>query len=366
MLNRYVSVLLATSLMVVLIATGCAPAGDTGGGGQPTGQVHRWRVQQIHAAGSLYYEKGVEVFEAIDAMSNGRLEITNNPPGSLVPAAQELDAVQSGTIDGMNVPASFYTGQLGIVSNFWTGYPAGPGPSEMMMWYFEGGGKELYDEMMERSGYSSVKHVGMWILTSAELFCWANKPISTLADFQGLKFRAGGMWGNMAATLGASVVTLPGGELYQALERGVIDAFEFTTPGNDFTMGFTEIADYVVGPGIHSPTSMCELNVNRDRWEELPDDLKGILSEAVRSALFKNWAEADQADVEGWQKIVDSGIEVIILSQDVQDEIVRVSDQFMANEASKDPVFAKVWQSQKDYLQSYRFMKSVVQPAIGS
>jgi len=364
MVSRYVSIVLAMSLVLAVVATSCAPSGGTGNG-PSADKIHQWRAQQIHAAGSVYYEKGVELFQAVDTMSAGRLVITNNPPGALVPAAQELDAVKSGTIDAMNVPASFYTGQLGIVSNFWTGYPAGPGPSEMIMWYFEGGGKDLYDEMLEMSGYSSVKHVGMWILTSAELFCWANKPVRTLADFQGMKFRAGGMWGNMAATLGASVVTLPGGELYQSLERGVIDAFEFTTPGNDFSMGFTEIAKYVVGPGIHSPTSMCELNVNRDRWEELPDDLKAILSEAVRSALYKNWAEADQADVEGWQKIVDSGIEVITLSQEVQDEIIRVSDAFMAEKAAADPFFAKVWQSQQDYLKAYRHMKSVVQPSIG-
>jgi len=358
-------------VMVALLAgsslTACAPAGGEDGGsdtGAGDETVYKWRCQQIHAAGSLYYEKGVEMFQRIEEASGGRLVITNNPPGALVPAAQELEAVESGAIDVMASPGSIYTGQLGIVSNFWTGYPAGPGPSEMMMWYFEGGGRELYNEMLENASFT-VHHAGIWILTSAELFAWANKPIDSLDDFEGLKFRSGGMWGNVLGTLGASVVTLPGGELYQSLERGVIDAFEYTTPGNDYTMGFYEIADYVVGPGIHSPTSMCELTINRDSWEELPDDLKALLTEGIDASLFQNWAEADRADVEGWEKIKETGITVITLPQEVQDEIVKVSDEFLAGEAAKDPFFAKVWESQKSYLEAYRAMKAAVQPNIG-
>jgi len=102
-------------------------------------------------------------------MSGGRLQITNFPPGALVPAMQELDAVQEGALDAMNSPASIYQGQVGIVSNFWTGYPAGPGPAEEVIWYMIGGGKELYQEMLGNAGYDNVFHAGFWALSSAEL-----------------------------------------------------------------------------------------------------------------------------------------------------------------------------------------------------
>jgi len=298
-------------------------------------------------------------------MTGGRLVIQNFPAGGIVPGAQEIDAAQSGAIECYNVPISFWAGKFGQSVNFWTGYPAGPGPIEEIMWHLKGGGKELYKEMLVKGGYDKLEHLGFWALSSAELFAWSKKPLDTLEAFKGLKFRSGGMWGSMLSTLGASVVLVPGGEIYSAMEKGVIDAFEYTTPGNDYSMGFTEIAKYVYGPGIHSPMSWCEFTVNKDRWAELPDDIKAIVRGAVDASLIKSWAEMEMEDIKGLELIQKSKVEYRLLSKEVQDQILQVSSKFLDQEAAKDPFFSKVLQSQRDFLKKYRNFKQSVQPSIG-
>ncbi len=372
-----VGVVTILALVTVACAAEPAPEGEEvapseeedGDGAIPSaaeGKTFRWKSQQIHSAGSLTFEHGVALCDRIEAMSGGRLVIENFPAGALVPALQELDAVQAGTIDVMLSPGSIYKGQLGNVSNFWTGYPAGPGPVEMMKWVYEGGGEELYREMLERAGYDKAEFIGFFVLTSAESFCWSNEPIDSLDDFDGLKFRCGGMWGNVLAGLGASVVTLPGGELYQSLERGVIDAFEYCNPGMDWTMGFYEIAKYWGGPGIHSPMSWCEMLINEDRWNELPDDLQEIVRGAVDSMLARTWAEHDMTDVMAMSQLENEGVEIILLSQEVQDAVVEASDAYLVEQAAQDEFFKKVWESQKAFLAAYRPYKDQVQPKIGS
>ncbi len=328
-----------------------------------TEEVFEWKSQQIHSAGSVWYELGTNLFKDIEKMSGGRLVITNHPPGALVPFMQELDATQRGTIDVMMVPAAFYKGILGESVNFFGGsYPGGPGPSEAVIWYLEGGGRALYKEMIANAGYDKVEHIGYWGMSSAEGFAWSNKPLDSLAAFKGVKFRSMGMWAAVLDKLGAAVVSVPGGELYSAMERGVIDAFEFTTPGNDVTMGFTEIATYWHGPGIQASTAGAELNFNKDKWDELPADLQEIVRKAVDASLFKSWAKMDVLDMEAIAFIQAEGLEIIVLSQEMQDEIILVTAELMDVMANEDPFFKKVLTSHRDFLKDYRNLKSLVQP----
>ncbi len=382
MSKRYASAIVLAAMLVVALMVGCAPEASpttptapttptspttpsTPSPTAPSSETFNWRAQAVYPAGSVYYTHGERIAQDITAMSGGRIQVRYFPAGGVVPAVQEMEACDMGTLEAYFAPASLWTGKVGLVSNLWTGYPAGPGPVEMMVWISQYGGMELWEEMIGNAGLNLV-NAGFGSVSSAESFAWSNKPINKLSDFQGLKFRSGGMWGNILGTLGASVVTLPGGELYPSLERGVIDALEYCCPGMDFTMAFYEIADYWTGPGVHSPMSDCEFVVNGDSYNELPDDLKAIVREAVQSNQSKNWHEMERLDAEAMDFLRDYGTTIVILPDDVQEEIVRVSTDFLDGEAAKDAFFKKVLESQREFLKSYRAFKTAVQPSIGT
>jgi len=378
---RFVLFLVGLVTVTALLLSGCAPeatptdeaesaAPEEEGGkadapATPSTETFKWRAQAIYPAGSVYYNHGERVAQDIKEMSGGRIDVSYFPAGGVVPALQEMEACDMGTLEAFFAPMSLWTGKVGLVANLWTGYPAGPGPVEMMVWIDEYGGMALWEEMVANAGLNLV-NTGYGSVSSAESFAWTNKPILKLSDFEGLKFRSGGMWGNVLGTLGASVVTLPGGELYPSMERGVIDSFEYCCPGMDITMGFYEIADYWEGPGIHSPMSDCEFVVNGDVWNELPEDLKAIVKEAVQSNGSKNWHEMERLDAEAMDFIRDYGTEIVILPDDVQLEIIRVSNEFLDGQAADDAFFKKVLDSQRAFLESYRVFKSSAQPTIGT
>jgi TRAP-type mannitol/chloroaromatic compound transport system substrate-binding protein len=229
----------------------------------------------------------------------------------------------------------------------------------MIPWFYEGGGLELMQEMYDRKGLN-IHEVGPCGFSSAELFGWYNKPMLSLEDFKGLKFRTAGIWGEMVTEMGGAVVTCPGGEIYPNMERGVIDAFEYSTPGSDYSAGFHELGVYMHGPGIHAPGCCFELLVNKDKWNELSPDLKAIVTHAAEAMTTRLWALYDYEDTVAMDKLEAYGTEFVYLPEDLQREIVKVANEYY--EKVDDPFFQKVLKSQRDFVKSYRAFKAFAQP----
>ena len=152
---------------------------------------------------------------------------------------------------------------------------------------------------------------------------------------------------------------MPGGEIYEAMKRGVIDAFEYSTPAVNFDMGFHEIAKYAVFPGIHAPGVLMPFLVNKAAWEKLPDDLKLLLKEEVLAECIKNYAIESVGDMEGVEKLKAYGTSIIYLSEDVQKEIAEASVDFYNSKAATDPFFAKVWNSVSQFTKAMRETNSL-------
>jgi TRAP-type mannitol/chloroaromatic compound transport system substrate-binding protein len=284
-------------------------------------------------------------------MTNGRLVIEFFPGGAVAPATKEFDAVDAGIVEVA------YTGMHYNMDKFSAGglyniIVAGPTPLEYLTWYLEGGGEELFQEMVKDY---NVVGVSVAQITRAEMFGFSNKPLNTLEDFKGLKFRTAGDWGEILEKyFGASVIFLPGGEVYEAFQRGVIDAFEYGSPSLNWPMGFHEVAKYGVFPGIHAPSVIAPYIVNKDAWAKLPDDLKPIVEEEWLAEATRFLCESTIEDMAVIQKYKDYGLEFLTLTEDVQKEVEVAARDFYETKAAEDAFFAKVWTSVRDFMDSYR------------
>lgn len=307
-----------------------------------------WRAQSSYPAGlPQLYEPADNFAKEVTKLSGGRLVVKMHPGGSIVPATKVFDAVSAGTLDLACTWAGWWIGKFPASVLFGNSFPNGLQMREMLAWIYTGGGLELWNEMYKGHG---VKVLPPYGILGSENFCWSRKPINSLADFKGLKFRTVGIWGKCLERLGARVVSLPGGEVYPALERGVIDACEFGTPAIDKKLGFQEICKYLKVPGIHEPCAPLETLVNEKSWEKLPEDLKLMVEVVLRDSCFQAMSKAMKEDAEAMQFFLNyPGLHVSKLSPEMIKEIVRIGDEVLDEYAAKDPFFAKVLKSQRDF-----------------
>jgi TRAP-type mannitol/chloroaromatic compound transport system substrate-binding protein len=214
---------------------------------------------------------------------------------------------------------------------------------------YGGGGKELQQEM-----YGDLPIVVFPLgLTPPESGIWTNRPIESLDDFRGLTVRGAGLGMELLQELGASAMTLSAGDTIPALQRGVVDAAEFADPGMDYGVGLHEVAQYLVGPPIHMGPNMFQLAINRDRWEELPDDLKAIVEAAALAATMEGYVGAWMESIEAFGRIEEYGTVIQKLSPEEQTRAHELALGILERESARDAFFGRVWQSQKDFLESY-------------
>ena len=279
-------------------------------------------------------------------MSGGNFIIEFFPDGSVAPSTKEFDALDRGIVEivqtGMHYNMDKFScgGLYNIIA-------AGPTPMVYLTWYLQGDGQELIQEMF--ADYN-VMGVSVMTIGRAEMFGYSNKPLESMADFKGLKFRTAGDWGEiLTEKFGASVIFLPGGEVYEAMQRGVIDAFEFSSPSVNVPFGFNEIAKYAMFLGIHAPGVLMPGLVNKDAWAKLPDGFKVILEHAILAECLRNHLVESDQDMWGVEQHKAAGMEIIYLSEAVQKEIEAAAEDFYNKKAEEDAFFAKVWNSVNEY-----------------
>jgi TRAP-type mannitol/chloroaromatic compound transport system substrate-binding protein len=226
-----------------------------------------------------------------------------------------------------------------------------------MAWYYVGDGMKLCNEAMKDFGYV----IGMSCDT-AELFCHSNVKIETQKDLKGIKFRTYGLWAEILKGYGASVVTLPGGEIYSAAERKVIDAFEFRPPAADWTKGFHEITKYIGVPGIHSPNNPHIFLVNKKKWDSLPSDLQTLLKDEIFAWALHRLIYAPYDDGLAMEKYKKYGTELVTVSDELQRDIARRVKEWCEKTAAKDANFKKVYENQMTFFKTFRVPLQVVSP----
>lgn len=215
----------------------------------------------------------------ITDLSGGRLNITVHGAGEIVPSFGVFDAVSQGVAQMYHSVPAYWISKNKAIGMFGS-FPFGMNMQEKLGWMYWGGGQQLYDGIYEGFGLKGFLAGG----TGPQWFGWFKNEIHTLDDIRGMRIRTTGFSGEMLRRVGVAVVTLPGGEVFQALQSGTIDAGEFVGPWNDFAFGFHQVAKHYYGPGVGEPCSTEEIAINASAYNALPDDLKLIIKTVAMSA----------------------------------------------------------------------------------
>ncbi|WAJ37751.1 TRAP transporter substrate-binding protein [Pseudomonas sp. GOM7] len=290
---------------------------------------------------------GAERFaKLVDEMSNGRLKVKVYAAGELVPALEVFDAVSRGTAE-MGHGAPYYWKGKVPAAQFFCALPFGPNAQEMNAWLHYGGGQQLWEEVYKPFGVLPMACGNTGVQTAG----WFNKEINSVDDFKGLKMRTPGLGGEVLTKMGGTVVNMPAGEIFTALQTGAIDATEWIGPYNDLALGLHKAAKYYYTPGWQEPSVQFELDVNLKAWETLPADLKAIVRAAARDVNGDMLDDYNAKNMEALEQLKADGVEVRRLPDAVLARLKEVAAEVVETSAAADPAAAKVWAQQKAYLQ---------------
>ena len=311
-----------------------------------------WKVQTTYTSAMILQKMAVQMGERVKEMSGGRLVFETLPAGTVVGAFEVLDSVNKGVLDaahswpgywaGKNTAAALFGGSLGG--------PFGMRIEDYLAWFYAGGGQELYSELLQKDMKMTDVVVFLTMNSFPEPLGWFRKPITSLKDFRGLKMRTSGLGVDLLKEMGVSAVVLPGGEIVPALERGVVDAVEWTTPATDIMLGFHTVAKYLVMPSTRQPLTGNEFLINRKKWDALPADLKAIVRNALLAqipiAIATDYSEAATVFHDLGPKY---GVQVITTPRDVLEAEIKATEKVFEVQAQKNPSFARILKHQREF-----------------
>jgi TRAP-type mannitol/chloroaromatic compound transport system substrate-binding protein len=301
-------------------------------------------------------------------VTDGGLVIEVNEPGSIVATDGEWDAVQAGTLDGAFTTPVNNKKAFGSVAGLFCEYAASPNPDQMAAWYLFGDGLALEQQLIDKTpGYDKVMTLGPFASSGAEEELCTNKKLETVDDLKGLKIRTFGDWGKILEDAGASVVGMPAGDVYEALQRGVIDACELSDRTTNMSFGIQEVTDYWYHPGIHAPMATFDFYVNMDSWNALPDSYKELLRFTQKAVLMHNLFMMPVNNIEATKELKAMGTpELLETPHSIQLFLVEKADDMWKEEAAKDPFFAQVYENQWNFVKGYASVVNEVQPNIAA
>ncbi len=295
----------------------------------------------------------------VAAASGGRLRIKVYGGGELVPAFEVFDAVSRGTVE-MGHGASYYHKGKVDAAQFFTSIPFGMTNSELNGWLYYGGGLELYREL-----YAPFNLVPFPTgNTSVQMGGWFNKKINSIDDLRGLKMRIPGLGGEVLRRAGGTPVTLPGAEIFTALQTGAIDATEWVGPYNDASFGLHKAARYYYYPGWQEPGPGLETIIHKDAWASLPPDLKEIVSitcQALTTDMAAEYANGNAASLA--QLAQDENIEILEFPAEVLKLLRDIAEDVVTELMANDPAAAKIGKAYFDYLDRARANSSITDRA---
>ncbi|RDJ27625.1 ABC transporter substrate-binding protein [Bosea caraganae] len=276
--------------------------------------------------------------------TDGNFQIQVFSAGEIVPALQALDAVQSGTVECSHTLSSFYIGKDPAFA-FETTLPFGFNARQQNAWLYQGGGLELCRNFMKGYGVHTIPSGN----TGAQMGGWFRKEIKTLEDLKGLKFRIAGLGGTIMARLGVIPQQLAGGDIYPALERGTLDAVEFSGPFDDEKLGFQRVAKYYYYPGFWEGCANVSFIVNLEKWNALPASYRAILEAACAEANMLCMAKYDNGNPDALVRLVQSGAELRPFPQEVMQAAFKEAQALYGELAAKNPAFKTFYDSWLPY-----------------
>jgi TRAP-type mannitol/chloroaromatic compound transport system substrate-binding protein len=295
-----------------------------------------------------------QLAESIEALSGGTIRIRTFEPGAVVPVLQMPDAVSQGSLDAA-FGGSVWWASKEQALNFFTAVPFGPNAAEFLAWIHYGGGQKLADELFGKYNTKAL----FCHLIPPEAGGWFRREIKSIEDFRGLRMRIAGYGANVLAKLGGSPQLLAPGDIYQALERGVIDGTEFSVPSLDLGVGLHQVAKHYYFPGWHQQHGFNTLWIHLPKWTAMSDRQRRVIEVACNDMVVRSLAESESLQPAALEEIRRKGVTVHRFSPEIL-AALRAKWEEVANELSaKDPNFKRVWESLSAFRKNYKAWGSV-------
>ncbi len=318
--------------------------------GEADAQKVRWKMQSAFGSKLPHLgESGVRFSQNIKDVTGGTLTIKFFEPGALIPALECFDAASKQAVESCWTTPGYHTAKYPALS-FFTAVPFGPGFGEYMAWKIFGGGNDLRQEIYDKHNLYSLDSFAIGPETSG----WFKGEVQSLEELKGLKMRFFGLGAKVMQKMGAATQLLAGADIYPALERGVIDATEFSMPTMDINLGFHQIAKFNYFPGWHQQTSVSELLMNKSSWNKLSKAHKRAIEMTLGYSIMHTYAETEAKNFGAMKTMQDKhGVTIKRWKDSQLAQFEKAWNEVVAEESAKDALFKKVADSyyafRKDY-----------------
>ena len=314
-----------------------------------TAQTINLRFQSTWPAKDIFHEYALDFAKKVNDMAGSRVKMEVLPAGAVVGAFQLLEGVAKGTLDGGHGVVAYHYGKNSALA-LWGSVPGfGMDPNMLLSWHYDGGGKDLLDEIYKTINIDVVSY--LYGPMPTQPFGWFKKPIARAEDIKGTKFRTVGLAVDMYTDMGAAVNPLPGGEIVPALDRGLIDGAEFNNATSDRILGFPDVVKNCMLQSFHQSTEQFEILFNRAKFNSLPAEVKAIIDYAVQAASADmSWKAVDR-NSKDYIELKKAGVNFY----KTPDAILRAQltswDKIMDKKSSENAMFKKVLDSQRAFAQ---------------
>ena len=291
---------------------------------------------------------------------SSEVEFEHFDPGKLVPALEALDAVSNGSVDAAYATSGYWQGKINAASLF-AAVPFGPEAGEFLGWVLYDDGAKYWQQMYDDNGYN-VRALPCGVI-APETSGWFKNEINSIEDLEGLNMRFFGLGAKVMQKLGVSTSLLGASDIFPALERGAIDATEFSMPRIDARLGFHKIAKFNYFPGWHQPSTLFELLVNKDVWEGLDEKAQKQIEVACLATITTNLAEGEATNYAAMVENVESnGVTIKEWSPEILDSFEAALGEVVAELSDGDPFFQEVWADLEEYRAGYKTWNRIYLP----
>jgi TRAP-type mannitol/chloroaromatic compound transport system substrate-binding protein len=313
----------------------------------------KWRVQTAWPAGTPGYKQFLKFCADVKGLSEGKLQFQPFPEKGIVGTFEMFNAVKAGQLDAMHCFSNYWSGFM-PVSAFLSSYPLGlDRPDQWETWIYELGGLQI-----ARKAYRAHNMFYVGSIQHDLNLMHSKVPIRSFEEFKGKRIRyPGGMIGEVFSYAGVSTVILPGGEVYQALDQGLIDAADYAGPAVNYDLGFAVVAKYIImgppsTPCLHQPVDLMDLTVNMGKWTALSKHLQEIVITATRQHSWDHYAYIQKENIAAWEKYKAAGVQVIRLSEEDIQKFRRYAIPMWFKWAKKDPLAREAFASQLAFMRT--------------
>jgi TRAP-type mannitol/chloroaromatic compound transport system substrate-binding protein len=343
---RTVTILAILATLAVFVALALHPS--------PPAEAQRkvtWKMASAFPSKQPHLgTSAIRFADNVKVISGGSLELKFFEPGALVPALECFDAVSKGSVESCWTTPGYHTGKYPALA-FFTTVPFGPQIGEFLAWKWFGGGNDLRNEIYAKHNLFALDCFAIGPETSG----WFRKEVKNVAELKGIKMRFFGLGAQVMQKLGVNTQLLAAADIYPALERGVIDATEFSMPTMDLALGFHQIAKNNYYPGWHQQVSVSELLMNKAEWDKLSDQHKRIIQVALNDAVVHTYVETEAKNPPVMQEMKSKhGVTNRRWSDDDLKAFEKAWLEVLAEQSEKDPIFKKIADHYLNWRKTYQ------------